>query len=142
MTFDVDTATAPGPAEPTVETVEGGPKRKAVLVGYGVEEEPAPTPARRRPAAVREAAPTGGTVRATPPVRKLAKQLGVDLAAVPATGPNGRVSRDDVERAADGAGAVAAGPLGGERIPVRGPRRLIAEKMSRSWQGSRTSPPS
>jgi 2-oxoisovalerate dehydrogenase E2 component (dihydrolipoyl transacylase) len=38
--------------------------------------------------------------RATPPVRKLAKELGVDLAATAATGPDGRVTEDDVRRAA------------------------------------------
>ena len=48
VTFDVDTATA-RPCRAHVETVEGGPKRKAVLVGYGVEEDEAPaTPAARR----------------------------------------------------------------------------------------------
>jgi 2-oxoisovalerate dehydrogenase E2 component (dihydrolipoyl transacylase) len=40
--------------------------------------------------------------RATPPVRKLAKELGVDLAAIAATGPDGRVTEGDVRRAATG----------------------------------------
>jgi len=38
--------------------------------------------------------------RATPPVRKLAKELGVDLAVIAATGPEGRITEDDVRRAA------------------------------------------
>lgn len=47
--------------------------------------------------------------RAKPPVRGLAKQLGIDLATVEATGPNGTISRDDVRRAADGPASQAAG---------------------------------
>jgi pyruvate dehydrogenase E2 component (dihydrolipoamide acetyltransferase) len=71
-------------------------------------------------------------------VRKLAKELGVDLASVTPTGSDGRVSREDVQAAA-GAGAARVKVsddrvLSGQRIPVRGPRRLIAEKMSRSWR--------
>jgi 2-oxoisovalerate dehydrogenase E2 component (dihydrolipoyl transacylase) len=113
----------------------GPPRRRAVLVGYGVEEEePAPPSG---PAAATAARRMTGPVRASPPVRKLARELGVDLAAVDGTGPDGRVTREDVENAARPAGPdVAIGPasVGDERIAVRGPRRLIAEKMSRSWR--------
>lgn len=121
-------AEAPEPADGEA-AANGGPRRRAVLVGYGVAEEedeaPAvpPAPAKR-----------GGPVPATPPVRRLAKDLGIDLASVAGSGPDGRITREDVERAA----AVTAGPsptwTGGdvERIPVRGVRRLVAEKMARS----------
>ncbi|MFM8944346.1 MAG: E3 binding domain-containing protein, partial [Actinomycetota bacterium] len=54
-----------------------------------------------------------GAISATPAVRKLAKDLGVDLAAVVGSGPDGRVTREDVERAASG----AAAPTGGDAIP-------------------------
>jgi pyruvate dehydrogenase E2 component (dihydrolipoamide acetyltransferase) len=107
-----------------------GPRRQAVLVGYGVaeEEESAPT----KPAAPDEQA---GPVAATPPVRRLAKDLGVDLGAVSGSGPNGRITREDVERAAET--PTGPTPTWGdgadvERIPVRGVRRLVAEKMARS----------
>ncbi|TQS39975.1 dihydrolipoamide acetyltransferase family protein [Cryptosporangium phraense] len=72
--------------------------------------------------------------RAKPPVRKLARDLGVDLTAIPATGPNGTVSRDDVTRAASAgtsetAVAGAAPDAREQRIPVRGVRKLTAEAM-------------
>jgi pyruvate dehydrogenase E2 component (dihydrolipoamide acetyltransferase) len=67
-------------------------------------------------------------VRATPLVRKVAEELGVDLAAVTGTGPQGRISEDDV-RAAAGATAPAAE---GTRVPLRGVRRLMFEHLARS----------
>lgn len=76
-------------------------------------------------------------VLAAPSTRRMAREQGVDLKAVPASGPHGRVMREDVERFVSGAGAVAAGapkmatrPMGGEeRIAIRGLRKKIAEKM-------------
>ena len=63
-------------------------------------------------------------VRATPLVRKVAQELGVDLATVEGTGPQGRITEDDVR-------AVAT-PQEGRREPLRGVRRLIAEHMTRA----------
>jgi 2-oxoisovalerate dehydrogenase E2 component (dihydrolipoyl transacylase) len=82
-------------------------------------------------------------VLAKPPVRKLAKDLGVDLATLEATGPGGTVSREDVERAAsDGASRlVASAPRtsatvsAGEREsrePVKGVRKMMAGAMAQS----------
>ncbi|MGH2554729.1 MAG: dihydrolipoamide acetyltransferase family protein [Actinomycetota bacterium] len=113
------------------------PKRRAVLVGYGVEEEgTALGPAAARPA---RPAPAGrrGPVPASPPVRRLARELGVDLSSVTGTGTGGRVTREDVQNAAEqGEGArvapVAAAGEGVRRIAVKGTRRLIAEKMARA----------
>jgi len=91
----------------------------------------------------------GGKVLATPATRKLARDLGVDLSSVRASGPNGRVTHDDVRAAKNGGGAAAAGsaatarayaPLpvqadaGDERVPFRGVRKKIAENMHRSRQ--------
>jgi pyruvate dehydrogenase E2 component (dihydrolipoamide acetyltransferase) len=67
-----------------------------------------------------------GKVQATPLVRRIADELGVELAAVPGTGPGGRITEDDVRAAADGA------PSEGRREPMRGVRRLIAEHMARA----------
>src|SRR5918994_540847 len=64
-------------------------------------------------------------LRATPLIRKIAQDLGVDLADVDATGPEGRITEEDVRRA-------ATGPAEGRREPVRGVRRLIAEHMARA----------
>jgi pyruvate dehydrogenase E2 component (dihydrolipoamide acetyltransferase) len=68
--------------------------------------------------------PSGATAgpRATPPVRKLAKKLGVDLAVINATGPDGRITEDDVRR---GATAPAAIP-GADHS-----RRQIAQALTR-----------
>jgi pyruvate/2-oxoglutarate dehydrogenase complex dihydrolipoamide acyltransferase (E2) component len=72
----------------------------------------------------------GPRVAATPLVRKIAAELGVDLSSVSGSGPGGRVTEDDVRAtAAGGAPAVAAE---GRREPLRGLRRVIAEHMARA----------
>jgi pyruvate dehydrogenase E2 component (dihydrolipoamide acetyltransferase) len=63
-------------------------------------------------------------VRATPLIRKIAQELGVDLAEVDGTGPQGRITEEDVRK--------AAGPSEGRRESLRGVRRLIAEHMARA----------
>ncbi|MGH2691063.1 MAG: dihydrolipoamide acetyltransferase family protein [Actinomycetota bacterium] len=121
---------------------DGGSKREAVLVGYGVEEGAGagkkrpklkpPGPRRAPGAAAEAAAPEAKEVKATPPVRRLARERGVDLATIAGTGPDGRITREDVL----GAESAPAGPSeeGDERVAVRGVRRKIAEKMARSWR--------
>jgi pyruvate/2-oxoglutarate dehydrogenase complex dihydrolipoamide acyltransferase (E2) component len=64
--------------------------------------------------------------QATPLVRRIAQELGVDISAVDGTGPNGRVTEEDV-RSAAGAAAPADAL---RREPLRGVRRLIAEHMA------------
>jgi 2-oxoisovalerate dehydrogenase E2 component (dihydrolipoyl transacylase) len=80
----------------------------------------------------------------SPAIRRRATETGVDLAAVPGTGPRGRILRRDLERYLAGAPslddrsvqAVAAHPHGGgpefEEQKVLGVRRVIAERMSQS----------
>jgi pyruvate dehydrogenase E2 component (dihydrolipoamide acetyltransferase) len=63
--------------------------------------------------------------QATPVVRRVAKELGVDLAAVRGSGPDGRIVEDDVRRA-------APAEAGGKRVPMRGVRRQIAEHLTRA----------
>jgi pyruvate dehydrogenase E2 component (dihydrolipoamide acetyltransferase) len=88
-------------------------------------EDPGVPPARGAPPG-----PSGKEVLATPAVRKFAKNLGVDLSAVHGTGPDGRVTEDDVRRAA---GPEATRPVSPrpdeERIPFRGKRRMAARRM-------------
>ncbi|MGI9642145.1 MAG: dihydrolipoamide acetyltransferase family protein [Acidimicrobiia bacterium] len=65
-------------------------------------------------------------VRAVPAVRKLAKDLGVELATVVGTGPNGAITRDDVTTA-------ASGPESDTMVPLSSVRRAIAANMTESW---------
>ncbi|QSB05443.1 dihydrolipoamide acetyltransferase family protein [Natronoglycomyces albus] len=157
VTFEVAGAAEPE-AKPGPEE-EGSEKREAVLVGYGSKSggskrrrkkagapaqsatsapaaPAAPTPA-VAPTPQRQAVPSS-PVLAKPPVRKLAKDLGVDLATVAATGPHGTISRADVEAAAQGGsttdagvgfGSAVAASGGVERIPIKGVQKLMADNM-------------
>jgi 2-oxoisovalerate dehydrogenase E2 component (dihydrolipoyl transacylase) len=150
------------------------PQRQPVLVGYGVKAS-ATTRRPRKTAAVAAAAgrpetaevptgpeapeeplhlppgpgPSAARALAKPPVRRLAKDLGIELTGLAGTGPDGTITRDDVQRAAgdttarsgekvfeDRARAAAlaavASPGGEERIPVRGVRKHMAAAMTSS----------
>ncbi|WP_441251623.1 dihydrolipoamide acetyltransferase family protein [Kitasatospora sp. McL0602] len=120
------------------------------LVGYGVAE-PAKGGRRARvggalPVAV-AAAPVAAAVPVaavpvvvpviSPLVRRTAREHGIDLAALTGSGPDGLIMRADVERAvalADAPAAAAPTAVGGEVVPLRGLRRTIAEKLTRSHQ--------
>jgi pyruvate dehydrogenase E2 component (dihydrolipoamide acetyltransferase) len=101
-----------------------------VLVVIGEDgAAPADEQPRAEPAPQQDAAPSDvpdeAKVRATPLVRNIARELGVDLAAVQGTGPQGRITEEDVRQ--------AGGPVAeGRREPLRGVRRLIAEHMTRA----------
>ncbi|MEU9825085.1 dihydrolipoamide acetyltransferase family protein [Micromonospora chersina] len=110
-----------------------------------VPATPAPAPVAPVPALNGNGRPAGGPVLAKPPVRKLAKDLGVDLAALTGSGPLGSITREDVQQAASAPAAAepltvaapvtAAASFGADReqrIPVKGVRKLTAENMSRS----------
>jgi pyruvate dehydrogenase E2 component (dihydrolipoamide acetyltransferase) len=71
-------------------------------------------------------------IRATPLIRKIAQELGVDLATVVATGPQGRLTEEDVRSAATSRGQTPGPGPEGRREPLRGVRRLIAEHMARA----------
>jgi pyruvate/2-oxoglutarate dehydrogenase complex dihydrolipoamide acyltransferase (E2) component len=73
-----------------------------------------------------------GRVRATPLVRKLAQELGVDLDALAGTGPQGRVTEEDVRAAATAGGQTPGQVPEGRREALRGVRRLVAEHMTRA----------
>jgi pyruvate/2-oxoglutarate dehydrogenase complex dihydrolipoamide acyltransferase (E2) component len=106
----------------------------AVLVVIGDGEVAAadvPAPAPAAPAADGGQSPgpdSGGRVQATPLVRRIAAELGVDLATVSGTGPGGRVTEADV-RAATGRQSPAPAAEG-RRIPVRGIRRRIVDHLT------------
>jgi 2-oxoisovalerate dehydrogenase E2 component (dihydrolipoyl transacylase) len=93
-------------------------------------DEPAPSPSPAEPAAVPRGRPAAHRVLAKPPVRKLAKTLGVDLTAVTPTGPHGTISRDDVQSAANGVAPAAPSGAGREtRVPIRSVRKHMAAAM-------------
>jgi pyruvate/2-oxoglutarate dehydrogenase complex dihydrolipoamide acyltransferase (E2) component len=101
-----------------------------VVIGGDPESETSPSPAAAVPTAAVSHSPVanrGDRARATPLVRKVAQELGVDLESVRGSGAQGRITEEDVRRA--GAGA----PVGeGRRRPLRGIRRLVAEHMTRA----------
>ena len=129
-----------------------------VLIGYGTT---APRPRRRRPARheppgpVTErpaypngAHPNGRVPVVSPIVRRLARNAGIDLASIRGSGPDGLVTRQDVEEAAGTRSAVPASPAsaspasaspgqatGSEQVirtPLQGIRKVTADKLSRS----------
>ncbi|HVA60799.1 MAG TPA: dihydrolipoamide acetyltransferase family protein [Mycobacteriales bacterium] len=123
--------------------------RTSVLVGYGPRQTSAKRrarkdstaapipPARVSAAAVGELAAerAAATVLAKPPVRKLARDLGVDLRGLTGSGPAGSITRTDVEAAATpGSAGRPADPQFDpasreQRIPIRGVRKATAEAM-------------
>ncbi|QYX78779.1 dihydrolipoamide acetyltransferase family protein [Streptomyces akebiae] len=163
--------TAKPAAEPAAKKPEG---RKPVLVGYGVAESS--TKRRPRKGVPAAAAPAEDTLYAAtaiqgvqgelnghgqhgitvprplakPPVRKLAKDLGVDLATITPSGPDGVITREDVHAAvapqtapepvveapaSPAAPAVAPAPVASydgareTRVPVKGVRKVTAAAM-------------
>jgi pyruvate dehydrogenase E2 component (dihydrolipoyllysine-residue acetyltransferase) len=80
--------------------------------------------------------PKATSVRATPLVRKVAAELGVDLESVTGSGPQGRITEEDVRAAAGGdtSVTVAATVTEGERIPLRGVKRQMFEHLTRAHE--------
>jgi pyruvate/2-oxoglutarate dehydrogenase complex dihydrolipoamide acyltransferase (E2) component len=73
-----------------------------------------------------------GRVRATPLVRRLAQELGVHLETLDGSGPQGRVTEEDVRSAAASSDLAPGQAAEGRREPLRGVRKLIAEHMARA----------
>ena len=134
---DKATVEIPSPYAGTVLTIvvpegEVAPVGARLVVigepGEEIDEPPSKAPSSSEPqGAGTVSPPRPDRAQATPLVRKIATELGVELATVSATGPGGRITEDDV-RAAAGDGAAGQG----RREPLRGVRRVIAEHMSRA----------
>ena len=163
-------ATAPAESTPEDDAPADDAGAHSVLVGYGVKASSTTRRARRtaagrpetaevptapeepveppevpaEPAAHSQSKPAQSKpTLAKPPVRKLAKDLGISLAALAGSGPDGSITRDDVQRAAEtgtparsaesGNGSRTATsatvPGGEERIAVRGVRKHMAAAM-------------
>ena len=136
------------PAEAVAEESDTGAEYKLpTLVGYGDTGEAG---SRRRravkqapittaiPVAMVRATTAVETVMAKPPIRKLAKELGVDLNLVQGSGAHGEITRDDVIGAASQASVFKnlttpdVPSEREERIPVKGVRKAIATAMVKS----------
>jgi len=105
-------------------------------------------PAKQAPAAavpVASAAVSGGRVKSSPLARKLAADKGIDLAAIPGSGPGGRVIKTDVENFTPAAAAAAVAPAGSfapsslgssalndDQVPVSRKRQIIAKRLGES----------
>lgn len=142
-----DRPPAPEPEEPAAagpaEDAEAAPEppqaasRKVVEIGRGAARPPA-APAASTPSG-------GGLVPAAPSTRRYARELGVEIGAVPGSGPGGRISAGDVKAhvrtlVAGGGARMAAGPLPDftqwgdvERQPLRAVRRKTAERLAMAW---------
>jgi 2-oxoisovalerate dehydrogenase E2 component (dihydrolipoyl transacylase) len=156
LTVDVDptgvaAAEPAAPADRGAGEPTGEPEEMKPLVGYGGK----PTAVKRR--ARRPVAPAGGSIPvasqdaspdapldaqagghvplAKPPVRKLARELGVDLRALTGTSPGGVINREDVHEAAHGEANGTPAPKGQpqgareRRVPVKGVRKATATAM-------------
>ncbi|MEU5990576.1 2-oxo acid dehydrogenase subunit E2 [Spirillospora sp. NPDC047418] len=154
----VPTANEPGMVTPQ----EAPPKRQPVLVGYGVKEgatkrrtrkasngaaqaatpapvqpqpvQPAPVRPQVQPPAPRPQPVDNGLPLAKPPVRKMAKDLGIDLATITGSGPQGSITRDDILAAQAAPPQAVAATAGAreERVLVKGVRKATAAAMSGS----------
>jgi pyruvate dehydrogenase E2 component (dihydrolipoamide acetyltransferase) len=137
----------PEPAPAQTETADG--ESGAVLVGYGVKAGSAT----RRPRKPDALEPIGGEgesgdypVKAKPPVRKLARELGIDITTINPSGPGGIVTRGDVEQQAKAISAKTLATYPGDdqpwlesgkvaangrstRVPVKSVRKRTAEAM-------------
>jgi pyruvate/2-oxoglutarate dehydrogenase complex dihydrolipoamide acyltransferase (E2) component len=115
---DKTTVEIPSPAAGTVSKILVGegevvPVGTLLVVIGGDGQAPAPTP---------QVSDT--KARATPLVRRLAQELGVDVDAITGTGPQGRITEQDVR--------TAAGPKEGRREPLRGVKRQMFEHLTKA----------
>jgi 2-oxoisovalerate dehydrogenase E2 component (dihydrolipoyl transacylase) len=146
---------------------QGLGERESVLVGYGPRVDGGARPKRRARAWAgaederneQSESPDGSSStpaesverpRSTPPVRKLARDLGIDLSTVTGSGESGLILREDVERAVESPQAASVLPSDSEqdtpvektdpsrgrrpdvRLPIRGVRKATAQAMVRS----------
>ncbi len=136
-------AAAAARVEPEAKAPAAEPSGPAATAAGSIPED---LPGMQAPAAQRETVDgLSAKPLAAPATRRLARELGVDLRSVPATGPHGRTTRADVEAYARASRAAPSTPAAAspsptsiasspkeERIPLRGVRKRIFEQMARS----------
>jgi pyruvate dehydrogenase E2 component (dihydrolipoamide acetyltransferase) len=117
-------ASAEKPAEAPAREAEREEGREAAAEAAERQEQPA--------------AASNGRIKASPLARRIARERGIELAAIRGTGPDGRIVAEDVERAEAGAptapvpAPVPAGEI--ERIPLTSIRKTIARRLTEAWQ--------
>lgn len=153
---DASLGTEPSSSEPAVrsDSPRSGSASAAELARRQDPSLPSPSDGGPVPSDGSPTPSNGNGVKAMPPVRRLARELGVDIGVLQGSGPGGRVVREDVEAAARGDNVIAlneetpaarkpppppARPLSvpaisrdERREPFRGVRRRIAERMSQA----------
>jgi 2-oxoisovalerate dehydrogenase E2 component (dihydrolipoyl transacylase) len=142
--IESDGAAKPEAAAPTAEVdavaVTAAPRRTAPPAPAAPKEpDRTVSSGKRPPAAATAARAEGERPLASPAVRRRARDAGIDLRAVPGSGPAGRIGHDDLDAvfaAVSGAGAAPAqrsarqADLSVEDIPIVGLRRRISERMA------------
>jgi pyruvate dehydrogenase E2 component (dihydrolipoyllysine-residue acetyltransferase) len=123
----------PGSAESDVQTVEAPAQAPAREADRQEGRDAAAGTAEQAPAQR-----DGGRVKASPLARRIARERGIDLAAVNGTGPEGRIVAEDVERSGVSAPAAAPAPapVPGEveRVELTSVRKTIARRLTEAWQ--------
>lgn len=109
---------------PLVEIKTGKDVDKGAIVG-DLDAKAPETEQRRKPSSDRPARPATKAIKASPAIRKLAREKGVDLAGVSGSGPDGAILSSDIL-------AAAGGQVEGEEL--RGVRRAMARAMTRAGQ--------
>ena len=127
-----------GSAKPEASTTDAASKETATA------KQPEPEPASQEPAASAAAAngavkETSGRIKASPLARKMAKELGVDLAGVSGTGPGGRIVKEDVQQAESAPSgsaktAVSAPSAEDQTIQLNRLRQITAKRTTESKQ--------
>ena len=131
---------------PVAVLAEAGEGVAEIAARYAAGAQAAPPPTATAQAEAAPAAESAASaerpkrVPVTPAARKLAKEHGIDLDRVTGSGPRSRITREDVQKIIDGGGQSAPGatpaPPADETQPLRGMRKVIAERMHQSLQGS------
>ena len=103
-----------------------------------VSDEPSAGQAKPEPTAPSRTRAEGEPIKASPLARRMARERGLDLAALTGTGPEGRIIAEDVEHAGDGAVPPAAAPAAAEPeveiVELTSIRRTIARRLTEAWE--------
>lgn len=140
-TQPADAAAQPADAAPQ-PAAEPAAEKITTLVGYGPQQKSSSRRRRKQPAATAQAGDLGGAAPARasngdrvvplakPPVRKLARDLGVDLRTVTGSGPNGVIIREDVQQPPSARAPRSTREP--HRVPIKGVRKAMAQAMTES----------